>query len=225
MATNRRAADPNDAKEVIVAVELARCGAASGLVERLTGFGTRWVRSIVRENGGVIAMKSKDPMRWLEESPQRLVHARYIQTAYDVQPANESIGRRLINAYTAYRRVTPNPGLLDINECAQVIDLYQSGNAWVRECSQCQERVLVLSEHSQCPICRWMEREFCRGCGRELPTPGAEGRHRVYCDNCTSPSGRLAVRRRERRAQQEIHSAPRPVTLAQPVRNVELLVS
>lgn len=199
-----RAADYHTAKEVFVAVELAQSGAASALIERLTGFGPRWVRGIVRENGGALALKSKDPLRWFEEDPQRLLHARFVQMAYERQPANESTGRRLLSTYNAYRRVASNPGLLDINECAQVIDLYQSGNAWVRECSQCQERHLVLAERALCPICRLMAREFCRGCGQPLPT--VERRLRAYCDTCSPRSVRLAIRRRVRRVQLDVHA-------------------
>lgn len=199
-----RAADYRTAKEVFVAVELAQSGAASALIERLTGFGPRWVRSIVRDNGGALAMKSKDPVRWFEENPQRLLHARYVQMAYERQPSNETTGRRLLSTYYAYRRVASNPGLLDVNECAQVIDLYQSGNAWVRECSQCQERHLVLAERALCPICRLMAREFCRGCSQ--PLPAAEGRLRAYCGTCSPRSVRLAIRRRARRVQLEVRA-------------------
>jgi hypothetical protein len=194
-----RAADYYTAQEVFVAVELARRGAASALIERLTGFGARWVRSIVREHGGALAMKSKDPLRWFEENPTRLLHARYVQMAYERQPANETMGRRLLNTYNAYRRVAAIPGLLGINECAQVIDLYQSGNAWVRECTECQQKHLVLTERTLCPVCRLMAREFCRGCGQ--PLPASVGRLRAYCDTCSPRSVRLAIRRRGRRVQ------------------------
>lgn len=217
-----RAADYHTAKEVFVAVELAQCGAASALIERLTGFGPRWVRGIVRENGGALAMKPKDPVRWFEENPQRLLHARFVQMAYERQPSNESTGRRLLSTFIAYRRVAANPGLLDINECAQVIDLYQSGNAWVRECSQCQERHLVLAERALCPICRLMAREFCRGCGQPLPV--SEGRPRAYCDTCSPRSVRLALRRRVRRVRLDVRAAA-DSGRALPARQIELLVS
>jgi hypothetical protein len=192
-----RAADYHTALEVFVAVELARGGAASVLIERLTGFGARWVRSIVRENGGALALKSKDPLRWFEEHPMRLLHARYVQMAYERQPANDSIGRRLLNTYGAYRRVVSSASLLDINECAQVIDLCQSGNAWVRECTECQQKHLVLTERTLCPICRLMAREFCRGCRQLLPATGSP--LRAYCDTCSPRAVRLALRRRSRR--------------------------
>jgi hypothetical protein len=217
-----RAADYHTAREVFVAVELAQFGAASALIERLTGFGPRWVRSIVRENGGTLALKSKDPVRWFEEKPERLLHARFVQMAYERQPSNESTGRRLLSTFAAYRRVAANPGLLDINECAQVIDLYQSGNAWVRECSRCQERHLVLAERALCPICRLMAREFCRGCGQLLPP--AEGHPRAYCDACSPRSVRLALRRRVRRVQLEVR-ADAGSGRALPAHQIELLVS
>ena len=201
-----RAADYHTAQEVFVAVELARRGAASALIERLTGFGARWVRNIVREHGGALAMKSKDPLRWFEENPIRLLHARYVHMAYERQSVNETMGRRVLNTYDAYRRMASSPGLLDINECAQVIDLYQSGNAWVRECTECQQKHLVLTERTLCPLCRLMAREFCRGCGQ--PLPASAGRLRAYCDTCSPRSVRLAIRRRTRRMQVSLVADP-----------------
>lgn len=215
-----RAVDYHTAKEVFVAVELAQSGAASALIERLTGFGSRWVRGIVRENGGALALKSKDPLRWFEEDPQRLLHARYVQMAFERQPANESTGRRLLSTFNAYRRVAANPGLLGINECAQVVDLYQSGNAWIRECARCQERHLVLSQRTLCPICRLIEREFCRGCGQPLPSP--QGRVRAYCETCSPRPVRLAIRRRSRRLHLEIHDDDASEQVVQPFVNREL---
>ncbi len=190
-----RAANVSTAQEVSIAVELARLGAASALIERLTGFGSRWVRGIVRANGGALAIKLKDPVRWFERDPQRLLHARYVQMAYERQPANEAIAKRLLTTYIAYRRVAASPGVLGINECAQLIDLYQRGEACVRECLHCQEKHLVIVDRATCPICRLMRREFCRGCEQPLPE---HAERRAYCDTCSPRSVRKALRRRGR---------------------------
>jgi hypothetical protein len=192
----QRAVDYPTAQEVFVAVELARQGAAAPLIERLTGFGPRWVRGVVRAQGGALAMKLKDPVRWFEGDPQRLLHARYVQMAYERQPANEALGRRLLTTYVAYRRVVPNPGLLGINECAQLIDLIQRGDAWVRDCLECQQKHLVIGDRATCPLCRFIERESCRGCGGALPI--AQVRQRAYCDSCSPSAVRQALRRRTR---------------------------
>lgn len=193
-----RSADYPTAQEIFVAVEMARVGAAAIVIERLTGFGARWARSIVREHGGALALKWKDPVRWFEANPERLLHAGYVQCAYDMQLTAQSVGRRLLGAYRAYRNATSEPGLLDINACAQIIDLYQSGNAWVRECTECGLRHLVLSERTLCPLCRIEGREFCRGCGQLLPENHPT--LRAYCDACSPRAVRMAIYRRGHRA-------------------------
>lgn len=192
-----RSADYPTAQEIFVAVEMAKLGAAAIVIERLTGFGARWARGIVREHGGALALKWKDPIRWFEANPERLLHAAYVQCAYDMQSTAQSVGRRLLAAYRTYRNATSEPGLLDINACAQIIDLYQSGNAWVRECTECGLKHLVLSERTLCPLCRIEGREFCRGCGELLPENHAP--LRAYCDNCSPRAVRMAIYRRTHR--------------------------
>lgn len=192
----QRATDYATAQEVAVAVELARCGASAALIERVTGFGARWVRGAVRENGGVLARKPRDPMRWFEADPQRLLHAHYVVMAYERQSANLSAGRRLVDAYRAYRTVASQPGLLEINECAQIVELYQTNNARVRLCGECRVRYLVLSERSLCPVCRLMAREFCRGC--QQPLEAQRSHSKAYCDSCSPRAARLARKRQAR---------------------------
>jgi hypothetical protein len=189
-----RAANFSTAREVFLAVELARLGAAAALIERLTGFGSRWVRGVVRANGGALFLKTRDPVRWFDRDPQRLLHGRYVQMAYELQPANDDLAKRLVSTYVAYRRVAASPGLLGINECAQLIDLVQKGEAWVRECLGCQEKYLVIADRATCPICELFEFGFCRGCDQPLPEHGS--RARAYCQAC-SPH-RHMIRRRNR---------------------------
>ncbi len=200
----QRAADYDTAQEVFVAVELARCGAGASLIERITGFGPRWIRGVVRQNGGALARKPRDPLRWFEEDPQRLLHARYVVMAYECQPANLAVGRRLLGAFRAYRMVAQYPGLLDINECAQIVDLYQTGNAWVRTCAECRSPHLVLSERPLCPVCRSIAREFCRGCHQ--PLEARDGRSRAYCDACSPRAVRLALKRKAKRVDWRLSS-------------------
>jgi len=194
-----RSADYPTAQEIFVAVEMAKLGAAAIVIERLTGFGARWARGIVREHGGALALKWKDPVRWFEASPERLLHAAYVQCAYDMQSTAQTVGRRLLAAYRTYRNATSEPGLLDINACAQIIDLYQSGNAWVRECIECGLKHLVLSERTLCPLCRIEGREFCRRCATLLPENHPP--LRAYCDACTPRAVRMAFYRRTHREQ------------------------
>lgn len=202
-----RAADYATAKEVCVAVELARFGATGALIERVTGFGTRWVRGIVREHGGAPAAKAKDVGRWLDQDPDRLLQARYATLLFEQQPLSKSLGSRILAAYRSYRNVPPDPVLLGITEFAQVIDLYQSHKLWVRSCPVCESRYLVHSEQGLCPQCRITAQTFCRSC--ERPLPAGLKRRRFYCDACAQRSVRSASRERDRHIKIEVRDESR----------------
>lgn len=203
----QRATDAETAREVLVADELARCGASAALIERLTGFGSRWVRRTVRRNGGAMACKPQDPLRWFERDPERLLHARSVVLTFINQPANRSPGRRLLDAYLSYRALAPQPGSLEINKCAEITELYRNQSVWMRMCSECRLTHLVLSEHALCPVCRLIAREFCRGC--RAPLPARSNPARAYCDQCTPRAARLARKRLPKRPL----SVPRPVNV------------
>jgi len=217
----QRASDYQAAELVLIAVSLARAGASATLIEQMTQFGVRWIRKTIRENGGVLALKSHDP-RWFERDPQRLLQAMFFLMAYQLQPANDLPGRRLVDAYCAYRAFV-RQGALDINKCAQVVNLYESREAWLRNCSECRISHLVLSERALCPICRLIERSFCRGCSRPLGSDPA--RPRSYCSQCSSRSARLARKRQVPRMASRFHiSAPsaqiRHTPMGEPLRAV-----
>lgn len=197
-----RAADYATAKEVCVAVELARFGATGALIERVTGFGTRWVRGIVREHGGAPAVKAKDVGRWLDQDPDRLLQARYATFLFEQLPLSKSIGSRVLAAYRAYRNVPPDPVLLGITEFAQIIDLYQSHKIWQRLCPVCESTYLVYSEQGLCPQCRIDAQTFCRSC--QAPLPAGLKRKRTYCDACAPRSIRNASRERDRYIQIDV---------------------
>jgi hypothetical protein len=192
----QRAVDCETAQEVSVAQELARLGATAALIERLTGFGARWNRSLVRRYGGPIAQKPRDA-RFFDEDPARRHQGWLCIVMSEDQPANLSPGAQLVEAYIAYRGSAQQPGILDINESAQVIDLYRTGNAWIRSCTQCKKEHLVLSERQLCPECWLMSRTFCKNCDRQLEE---SARHTtLYCSTCSTSAERIALRRRARR--------------------------
>lgn len=197
-----RAADYATAKEVCVAVELARFGATGALIERVTGFGTRWVRGIVREHGGAPAAKAKDVGRWLDQDPDRLLQARYATYLFEQLPLSKSIGSRILAAYRAYRNVPPDPVLLGITEFAQIIDLYQSHKIWLRVCPACESSYLIYSEQALCPQCRIDAQTFCRSC--QAPLPAGLKRRRTYCEACAPRSIRNASRERGRHIQIDV---------------------
>ena len=189
----QRAVDLGTAGEVLVATELARCGAASTLIERETGFGPRWVRRVVRENGGAYARKPRDPLLFFDQRPDRLLDACLFLGAHELQARKAATpGKRLLDGYRAYRRLSAGPASLDINDCAQIVYLFRAGEGRVRQCLECPEPYIVLSDHAQCPVCRLIAREFCRACGR--PFEQRDHHFRAYCDDCSSRSGRSTGR-------------------------------
>lgn len=193
----RRASDYKTAQEVAVAVDLARCGATVALIERMTGFGRRWIRGIMRKYGGKLARKSTGPVTWFEEKPQRLLQACYVVLAYECEAEEHSPGRRLVDAYREYRVVARDPGILTINECAQIVDLYRKGSAFLLSCTACKTVHLALSERPLCPMCRMMEREFCKGCQCPLKNRGAS----LYCEACSPRWVRRSLQRKNKKPQ------------------------
>src|ERR1700730_17429431 len=164
-----RAVDCETAEEVGVAEWLAKLGASAALIERLTGFGSRWVRGAVRRHAGPLAKKPRDPLRQFGRDPTRLLHGWMICIVmYEYQPAHLSEGARLVEAYLAYRGIAQPPGMLDINECAQIIDLYQNNNAWLQPCRQCHRTHLVLSDLTICALCATKASIFCNICKEPL---------------------------------------------------------
>lgn len=186
-----RAVDYETAQQVVVSVGLARMGACAAVLERVTGFGKKWVRTIVKQNGGQLARRMREPS-WFEADQERLLQGRFVVMMYERQRANRSPAVRLLESYLAYREVVRPPGVLDVNDSAQLIELYQTGNAWGRCCSSCEETFLIVYERQVCPNCRFIGKAFCRGCAQPLENPLAV----AYCDSCALQNPRVASRRR-----------------------------
>ena len=193
-----RAVDCKTAEEVLVADALATLGAAASLIGRLTGFGRRWIRVLVRGRDGPFGYKLHDAA-FFESDVHRRHHAWVSVVLYESQPANLSPGARLVGAYVVYRSRAVLPGLLTINEFAQVVELYERRDARLRECSNCHGEHLVFRERSLCPLCQMVLRTFCRCCGRQLED---NVRHTTfYCPACSKSPARVSARRRARRRQ------------------------
>jgi hypothetical protein len=185
-----KATAPEAAERVLEARELALAGAASSLIERLTGFSTRFVRGIAREYGGTFSCKPRDPHRWLRDR-QRQAHVPYVVLFYENQRSTLSLSKRLLDTYWSYRTVI-HPGVLSFNDCALVVDLYEARSLWARQCRRCPLTFFVVAESPLCPKCRLKERVFCPQCGRQKS--GTRLREGAYCVACSSPS--LAQSRR-----------------------------
>ena len=192
---SQRAVDFETARLVSVAQALARLGATPVLIERVTGFGPRWVRGLVRQHGGPLAQRPRDP-RYFDEDAGRRLDGWYYLTMYLDQPCNVSMGTRILEAYLAYR-AAQQPGVLDINDCAQVVELLEAGEATVGTCRECHGGHLVFSEGRTCPECFLLARTFCRHCHKQLEE-GA--RHTtLYCADCSDSPERISLLRRLRR--------------------------
>jgi len=178
----QRAVDRETASEILVAVDLAKLGAGAALIGELTGFGPRWVRRVVQRNGGAIARRERDPHRWIAEEPNRSIHAAVGLCAYGLQPARATAAMKLKVSYEAYCNVMPRAHIMDVNMLAQMIELYDDGDAQMRLCTECREAHLVLAEQPMCSACRLYERTFCRACQAELPH--VDGPPRAYCISC-----------------------------------------
>src|SRR5579884_923419 len=130
----QRAVDFETAQWVSVAQALARFGAAPGLIERVTGFGPKWSRRLVKRHGGPIALRPRDP-KYFDTDARRRHDSWYFLSMYLDVPANIPMGIRLLEAYLAYR-AAQQPGVLNINECAQIADLCGAGEAKVGTCKE-----------------------------------------------------------------------------------------
>lgn len=200
-----RVSDLANAEVVILAHELADLGGTAQLLERLTGFSARWCRSIVRGQGGMqgVQRRMDDPANWFDKDAERILHGGYVVKAYWATQAVEHRAKRLIEAFNTYREINFNP-ILTIVQCADIIDLAESGMAWERTCTSCRQRHLVVAEHPECPVCRRLRAMLCKGCGVPLPENKSKerrGRPRWYCEICESSRSRRVLKNdRQRRA-------------------------
>jgi hypothetical protein len=179
------------AQDVVLSIELARRGAGTTLITELTGFGARFVRQIVRGHGGTTG-RANDSRIWFQQDPHRLVHGRLLLQAYELQPSSYTPGQRLLAAYDAYRESACQPGVLGLQHCYNLVQLYQKGEVAHRNCGQCRLPYLILSERTVCPVCYTVGRVFCLGCGTYLRLSDATiARGRRYCDECAPQKRRV----------------------------------
>jgi hypothetical protein len=179
-----KATAPAAAERVLEARELARAGAGNALIERLTGFSTRFVRGIAREYGGTFSCKPRDPQRFLRDR-QRRAHVPYVVLFYENQRTTVSLSKRLLDTYWSYRTII-RPGVLSFNECALAVELYETGKLVERQCRVCPLIYFVVVEDPLCPKCRLKKRVFCPQCGRQKA--GKRLRVGALCSGCSPGS-------------------------------------
>jgi Flagellar transcriptional activator (FlhC) len=152
---------PEAAKRVLEARALAKAGASSALIVRISGFGPRFVRGLVRSQGGVPSRKPRNPARWMRERT-RLAHVPYVVLFYESQYTTSSPADRLLRAYQLYESWLGEEKVLDLDQCAQVIDLYNRRLLRRCRCIRCPHTFLALTAQWLCPKCR-LERNGARG--------------------------------------------------------------
>ena len=165
-----KATSPETAKRVLEAQGLARGGASSALIGRLTGFGPRYIRALVKNQGGVLSRKPRHPRHWMRER-SRLAHVQYIVLFYESQYAHASAAGRILRVYALYETWIGEQKLLDLDQCAQVIDLYERLGLHECHCKKCPHTFLAPTDELICPKCRLGHRSVTVGQDPVLRSP------------------------------------------------------
>jgi hypothetical protein len=184
----RRISDYADAQDVLFARKLAELGAATHVIDAVTGFGLKWIQRIVRhaDAGGYGFRARKDPGSWLDEQVERLLHGWYMVKAYEAHVRVAHPAERLLRSYATYRDVAGTP-VLGVNDVFDVVQLHQRGMAWTKTCTECRAGYLLVSDRNQCPVCHRLDSLLCKCCGEPMPeeyTRPRRGRPRLYCGRC-----------------------------------------
>jgi hypothetical protein len=152
-----RTTDPDIAKRLLEAHALAKAGASIGLILQLTRFGKRMVRDLVRNHGYRPLRKRRTPRRWLNHRPQS-AHVAQVVLLYECQFSMHSATDKLLRTFSLYSAWLGEGRVLDCDQCAQIIGLYESGALRQYRCSQCPRFFFALSWQALCPMCRLQAR-------------------------------------------------------------------
>jgi hypothetical protein len=96
-----RTTDPDIAKRLLEAHALAQAGAPTGLIIKLTRFGKRLVRDVVRSHGCRSRRKRRHPHRWIHNRPQSSQVAQVV-LLYECQFSNQTATQKLLRTYLLY---------------------------------------------------------------------------------------------------------------------------
>lgn len=176
------------AQEILLARALAARGANVSTVTALTRHSQSYAKKIVRESDGEGAgrRKRRDSAMWFEGDLSRLIHAAEFIKIHRLTDASLRPAERMLNAFDGYCWASNDP-LLNINDCLELIELYDTEQVSLARCATCETEYLQCIELSKCPVCRRLEKMRCRtsGCENLLPDgPRKRGRPREYCSEC-----------------------------------------
>jgi hypothetical protein len=155
--------DCDTARAVILAADLARNGAAASLIARLTGFSHRWARAMAREHQTASPLRLGDPIAWFEASPRHQYLTHMFLFMYELQPTDQPAGTRLLEARDCLCLIARHHPPLDINRCAQLVELYERGDVRTAVCTRCPVERFVLSYIPVCALCQMRDAFLCEG--------------------------------------------------------------
>lgn len=156
-------------QNLMIAAELARFGARTGVIEQLTGLASTTVRKLIRDITGRRPKSGQLPYSavWYEKRPERLMHCALFLRLFTHEGTNSTRlpGRIFLNAYTHYTNrmsVAENrwrDHRLCVSRAYVVIQLLRIGEISYRSCKRCGSQY-VEGRNSVAGTC-----QFCRKSG------------------------------------------------------------
>jgi len=197
----------DDRRSIHVAAALAKLGATIHLIVTLTGLSRRWVRTIVEgEKKPAIERERRRSSitDWLEQDQKRRIDATVFIKAYNSTSIDISRARRVISAYRTYEISTGTINL-SIDQCYEILLLYENNVAWMETCSKCSGLHLVVRDTAHCPVCDSLEGLYCQHCKRPIETEGLRedkrGRKPRFCrrPDCLKSRARIRAEKKSTR--------------------------
>lgn len=153
-------------QNLMIAAELARFGARTGVIEHLTGLASSTVRRLIRDVTGRRSPSGQLPYStaWYERQPERMIHcALFLRLFAQESTDTENLpGRIFLNAYTNYCNSVSTPDSaaprhrLFINRAHLAIQLLRIGELTYHYCPYCGGRYIDARDKlaDKCQICR-----------------------------------------------------------------------
>lgn len=191
----------SQAVELIAASQMARFGARSCILERLTSLRQKVIRGVIKGATGKSPRSGQMPQstQWFELKRERMLHAALVvnldQNVTRFQYRCEA--QRFISVYRLYLRLTAlladktHHGLLDINRAYYALYFYKIGHFDDQNCSVCRSAFIKPCDMNAplCPACDNHRRFLCGRCNKPLPSvddPNKRGKKPRYCATCTT---------------------------------------
>lgn len=153
-------------QNLMIAAELARFNARTGVIEQLTGLASSTVRQLIRDITGCKPISGQLPYStvWYEGKPERLIHcAMFLRLFAQARLDGTRLpGRVFLNAYTHYTDMMSLAGSawqnyqLSVSRAHLAIQLLRIGELSYRSCKSCGIRYIEARGMlaNTCQICR-----------------------------------------------------------------------